>query len=231
MYSNLNFNGDTAFRNNSAEQLGGGIGASDSTLNFTGNTTFKQNSVDSFHGGGVNIRNSTLNFIGNTMYRNNSAKQKGRGISMFYSTLTFTGITTFRGNQAIIGGGIYTIKCILDISRCKITGKDSRGYNSFTLVFMGNSALIHGGAVNTKDSILIFEGHNTFSGNSAQYYGGGIYSENSTLKFDSVETPVSVQTQDSSMVEQSMDMRQGSTLVETIASQQTLLLEVGESIW
>ena len=48
---------------------------------------------------------------------------------------------------------------------------------------MDNSALIHGGAVYTKDSILSFEGHNTFSGNSAQYYGGGIYSENSTLKF------------------------------------------------
>jgi len=182
-YSNLNFNGDTAFRNNSAEQYGGGIGASGSTLNFTGNTAFKQNSVDSYDGGGVNIRNSTLNFIGNTMYRNNSARQNGGGISMFYSTLNFIGITTFTGNQAIIGGGIYAIKSILDISRYKITGKDSRGYNSFTLVFMGNSALIHGGAVNTKDSILIFEGHNTFSGNSARYYGGGMYSENSTLTF------------------------------------------------
>ena len=61
--------------------------------------------------------------------------------------------------------------------------KDSGGYNFFTSVFLDNSALIHGGAVYTKDSILSFEGRNTFSGNSALYYGGGIYSENNTLKF------------------------------------------------
>ena len=84
------------------------------------------------------------------------------------------------------GGAIYTRKCILDFAencRGNFTGKDSGGYNSFTLVFMDNFALIHGGALYTKDSIFSFEGHNTFSGNSAEYYGGGIYSENSTLKF------------------------------------------------
>ena len=48
---------------------------------------------------------------------------------------------------------------------------------------MDNSALIHGGAVCTKDSIVSVEGLNTFSGNSARYYGRGIYSENTTLKF------------------------------------------------
>ena len=81
---------------------------------------------------------------------------------------------------------VYTRKCILNVaenSSDNFTGKDSGGYNSFTLVFMDNSALIHGGAVYTKNSILSYEGRNTFSGNSTQYYGGGIYSENSTLKF------------------------------------------------
>ena len=129
---------------------------------------------------------STLNFTGNTTFRNISAKQVGGGIWAFYSTLNFIGNTTFRGNLAILGGGIYTRKCILDVTEKRtgnITGKDSGGYNSLTLVFMDNSALIHGGAVYTKDSILSFEGCNIFSGNSAQYYGGGIYSESSTLKF------------------------------------------------
>jgi len=37
--------------------------------------------------------------------------------------------------------------------------------------------------VYTLDSILTFEGCNTFSGNSAWYYGGGVHSQNSTLKF------------------------------------------------
>ena len=174
-YSTLKFNGDTVFRNNSAERSGGGIRASDSTLNFIGNTTFKQNSADLADGGGISIWNSTLSFTGNTTYRNNSAKRMGGGISTFFSTLNFTGITTFKGNQAIIGGGIYTRISILTIS--------GDNYTSFTLVFLGNSALIHGGAVNTKDSILSFEGYSTFCDNSAWYYGGGIYSENSNLKF------------------------------------------------
>jgi len=182
-YNTLNFNGDTVFRNNLAGRFGGGIRASESTLNFIGNTTFKQNSADSQNGGGIDVWNSTLNFIGNTTYRNNSAKQLGGGISTFFSTLNFTGSTTFRDNPAILGGGIYTRKSILDISGDNITGKSSGDYNSFTSVLMDNSALMHGGAVYTKDSILSFEGCNTFSGNSAQYYGGGIYSENSTLKF------------------------------------------------
>ena len=199
--SSLKFTGKTTFQSNSAEVYGGGIITSDSNckfigntifqsnsaeVNFTGNTTFKQNSADSNDGGGIFALNSTLNFTGNTTFRNISAKQAGGGIWAFYSTLNFTGNTTFRSNLAILGGGIYTRKCILDVtenSRGNITGKDRGDNNSFTLVFMDNSALIHGGAVYTKDSILHFEGHNTFSGNSARYYGGGIYSENSTLKF------------------------------------------------
>ena len=185
--STMKFTGNTNFRSNIAEQNGGGIIASHSTLNFTGNTSFKQNSADS-EGGGIFMWHSTLNFTGNTTYRNNSAKRFGGGICAIYGTLNFIGNTTFRGNQAIPGGAIYTRKCILNVAEnsrdnFNIMGKDSGGYNSFTLVFMNNSALIHGGALYTKDSIFSFEGCNTFSGNSAQYYGGGICSENSTLKF------------------------------------------------
>ena len=184
--SSLKFTGNTTFQSNSAEGSSGGIVAFDSRLKFTGNTTFNQNAADSEDGGGINIWNTTLNFTGNTTYRNNSAKEMGGGIWAFYSTLNFTGNTTFRNNLAALGGGIYTRKCILDFAencRGNITGKDNGDCNSSTLVFLDNSAQIHGGAVYTKDSILSFEGCNTFSGNSARYYGGGIYSENSTLKF------------------------------------------------
>ena len=81
-------------------------------------------------------------------------------MSTFYSTLNFTGNTSFRDNTAILGGGICTSKCILGItedSTDNIMEKDSGGYNSFTFVFMDNSALVHGGAVYTKDSTLKFE--------------------------------------------------------------------------
>ena len=184
--SSLKFTGNTTIKSNSAEQDGGGIRVSYSSLNFTGNTTFKQNSVHSKQGGGIRVWNSTLNFIGSTTFTNNSAEAAGGGICAFYSTMNFTGNTAFGSNTAILGGALYTRKCILNIaenSSDNTTGKDSGGYNSLTLVFMDNSALIHGGAVYTKDSILSFEGHNTFSDNSALYYGGGTYSENSTLKF------------------------------------------------
>ena len=53
----------------------------------------------------------------------------------------------------------------------------------FTSYSKSYSIQIHGGAVYTQDSILSFEGCNSFSGNSAQFYGGGIYFENCTLKF------------------------------------------------
>ena len=175
----------STFISNSAED-GGGIYACHSTFNFTGRTIFRNNTADTYNGGGIRASDSSLKFTGNTTFQSNSAKRHGGGFGAIYSTLNFIGNTTFSDNSAILGGAIYTRKCILDISknsRDNTTGKDSGGYNSFTLVFMDNSALIHGGAVYTKDSILSFEGHNTFSGNSAQYYGGGIYSENSTLKF------------------------------------------------
>ena len=184
-YSTLKFTGNTTFRSNMAEE-GGGIVARYSALNFNGNTTFKQNSAVSKDGGGISIWNSALNFTGSTSYRNNSAKRIGGGICALYSHLNSTGNTTFQNNTALLGGGMYTKKCILYItenSRDNIMWKDSGGYNSFTLIFMDNFALIHGGAVYTKDSTLSIGGHNTFSGNSAQYYGGGICSENSTLKF------------------------------------------------
>jgi len=172
----LNFNRDTVFRNNSAELTGGGIITLESALIIICNTTFKQNSQA---GGRINAWNSTkLPLLTET-----TQQKMGGGISTFCSTLNFIGITTFRENPAILDGGIFARKSILGISGDNITGKSSGDYNSFTSVFMDNSALIHGGAVYTKDSVLCFEGCYNFSGNSAHCYGGGIYSENSTLKF------------------------------------------------
>jgi len=145
----------------------------ESALIIICNTTFKQNSQA---GGGINAWNSTkLPLLTET-----TEQKMGGGISTFCSTLNFIGITTFRENPAILDGGIFARKSILGISGDNITGKSSGDYNS---VFMDNSALIHGGAVYTKDSVLCFEGCYNFSVNSARYYGGGIYSENSTLKF------------------------------------------------
>jgi len=58
-----------------------------------------------------------------------------------------------------------------------------RSYDSFTSIFMHNSAQFQGGGVHTRESRLFFEGRNIFSGNSVQYDGGGVFSWNSTMWF------------------------------------------------
>ena len=178
--SALNFTGETTFRDNLAV-YGGGIRTSSSSLHFTGNTIFGNNSAKD--GGGIYAWNSNLNFNGSITFRSNSAKQSCGGIWTFYSTLNFTGNATFRDNSALFAGGICIFTSTMNIAENKVIGTCSGGYNSFTSLFIDNSAQIHGGAIYASDSTLNFDGCNAFSGNSAQYYGGGIYSQNSTLNF------------------------------------------------
>ena len=186
-YSTLNFTDSSTFTNNSADD-GGGFFAHDSTLNFSGSSTFMNNSADG--GGGFIAQDSTLNFTGSSTFMNNSAGIYGGG---FYarrmSTLNFTGSSTFKNNSAgLFGGGFFavggSILYFAGNSTTQNTELYTGGCGADNLVFTGNLALIHGGALYTEDSRLRFEGCNIFSGNSAQYFGGGIYSTNSTLKFD-----------------------------------------------
>ena len=183
--SYLSCMGENTFRKNSANLYGGGINGWNSTLNFAGKTTFRNNPAA--HGGGINAgKNSTLNLTGIVAFGGNIATHGG-GINALASTLNFRGFITFTNNSAAsYGGGINAKVTILNVNTA---GKGAGGNIGKVIeptcyvLFADNSALIHGGAVYTEDSTLIFERLSVFSGNSVQYYGGGLYSENSTLKF------------------------------------------------
>jgi len=127
-----------------------------------------------------------MKVTGNWVFTNNSANSEGGGIHILYSSLKHFGNSTFRNNSARIGGGIYAKGSTLSTtgkSSDKI-GEHSGGSSLCTSLYLKNSAMIHGGAVYAEDSVLSFQGCNTFCGNSAQYYAGGVYSKNNTLKFN-----------------------------------------------
>ena len=86
--STLTFTGNTIFRNNSAEYVGGIRAWHMSTLNFSGDTTFRNNIA--VYGGRIRTLSSTLHFTGNTIFRSNSAEDGG-GIYAWYCTLNFSG--------------------------------------------------------------------------------------------------------------------------------------------
>jgi len=181
-----------AFESNSSESLchcGGGIHVHKSFLNFTGNITFKSNSVTGkhSHGGGIFAIESIIILTENVTFSlNNSTQGNGGAAMLWYSTLTITGGSSFSDNTAGSGGGIFALSSTLKVagkSMENVTRKFSRSCNTFTSVFMDNSAQLHGGGLYTENSTLLFEGCIIFSGNSALYYGGGICSRNSTVMF------------------------------------------------
>ena len=182
--SDLNFDGDSTFRNNCAAVTGGGIFMfQNNTLSFTGSINILHNSAVA--GGGMSALYSAMKFTGNCIFANNTADGYAGGIYVFSSTGNFNGNSTFGNNSARIGGGIYARESTLSITGDSpdSIGEHTRGGHFCMSIFITNSAVIHGGAVYTEDSVLSFQGHNIFSGNSANYYAGGVYSESSTLKF------------------------------------------------
>ena len=180
----MNFNGNGIFSDNYAAVAGGGILSVQSTLNFSGSINFTHNSAAA--GGGISEVHSTMKVTGNWIFTNNSANSEGGGIHILYSSLKHFGNSTFRNHSAKIGGGIYAKGSTLSTtgnSSDKI-GEHSGGVSLCTSLYLKNLAMTHGGAVYAEDSVLSFQGCNTFCGNSAQYYAGGVYSKNNTLKLN-----------------------------------------------
>ena len=183
--STVIFTGNSTFKNNFGKREGGCISAAYSTLNFDGNTALINGSTtfENGNGGGVNAHYSTLNFNGSTTFGNNTATGGYGGVFYaWYSILNLVGNNTFVGNSARSGGGINTKGSTLKIT-ANMFGEYSGSCDFSTLLFMDNSAHIHGGAVYTEDSTLTFQGCNNFVGNSAQYFGGAVYSDNSSMVF------------------------------------------------
>jgi len=74
-------------------------------------------------------------------------------IRLWYISLTITGGSSFSDNTAGNGGGMCTLSSTIKvegISTGNVTGNFSRSCNTFTSVFMDNSAQFHGGGLYTK---------------------------------------------------------------------------------
>ena len=107
----LNSSGNSVFRNSA--KYGGGIFAQTSIVSFSGSSTFEINSAAHYGGGIYAVYNPLMNFNGNIIFRNNSANSEGGGIYVLYSNLPLIGNAIFRKNSGGIAGGIYAKVCWL----------------------------------------------------------------------------------------------------------------------
>jgi parallel beta-helix repeat protein len=189
------------FNNNSAYNLGGGIGAGGITIT---NCTFSDNYAVT--GGGMYGSGTTLTdciFSNNTAYagggvycnemiltnctfNNNTANGGGGGMEVYNADPVLTNCT-FSGNSTTTdGGAIYLRRGDMILNSCKLRG-NSAGQNGGAIwlssghptlaatncTFSGNWAGNNGGAVYFGDTYSTLT-NCTLSGNSAANYGGGI---------------------------------------------------------
>ena len=194
--SDVSFNGNTTFKENSAEYYGGGIYAwVNSDVSFSGTTTFKENSAG--YGGGIFAWvNSDVSFSGSTSFKENSAVRDGGGIYAWVnSDVSFSGTTTFKENSAEYGGGILA----WNNSDVSFSGSTSFKENSAVRDGGGIYAWVNsdvrfsdtgtisdntaedGGGISTYYSIIDISGNITVRNNTARQYGGGIYMSRTNL--------------------------------------------------
>jgi len=84
---------------------------------------------------------STLNLTGDINFTLNNSTANGGGVAAWYSNLTFTGTSIFRDNSASYsGGGIYALESTLTMNKSNKHNHRFRSYDSFTSIFMHNSA-------------------------------------------------------------------------------------------
>lgn len=182
--SQLTFNGDTTFTNNTVtsgvSNSGGSYGAaagalavggtsivSPATVNFNQGVTFTGNEATATNGssaGGAVVvaNNSTVNFKGKTDFVGNKATGTtgsfGGGLAVLDGTVNMAGNTTFTGNKAQEGGAIYNSDTV------KLTGSSNE--------LSSNTATANGGAVLNMGEMEI--NNATLSGNTATEVGGAI---------------------------------------------------------
>ena len=182
--SNLRFNGNTTFRENTATFYGnilfyyynagsGAIWGTASSLDFDGTNNFIGNLARSGSGGAIYAEtNSLLSFSGTSNFCHNTAELYGGAIEAYDNTsLHFSGSNNFTNNSAQYGGAIEAHNNVVFTLN---------GMNNF----INNSAEFYGGAIASFNVTFTFNGINSFMSNSAEFYGGAIHAQtNSSLSF------------------------------------------------
>ncbi|MDR2778420.1 MAG: hypothetical protein LBB13_02875 [Rickettsiales bacterium] len=174
--SNLTFEEEAIFRNNSSYGSGGAICASREPLIFIKTAMFDGNKIvgnkeSNCYGGGLNLSYSHAIFEDRAIFINNTSPRIGGAISAEEGYLIFNGPTEFKNNKSGCGGAIYT------------SGKDEYSKIGLTVfrkntIFANNIASEKGGAIFSASKIfgLSFEGEEViFKDNIAKNGGGAMY--------------------------------------------------------
>ncbi|MDR2077397.1 MAG: hypothetical protein LBP39_00335 [Rickettsiales bacterium] len=189
-YSDLIFNGDAEFKNNSSSYYAGAIFLDShysnysigSSITFEGAASFSGN-VSKEEGGAIYSQvtdyeiKSILKFNGKTTFtKNESTDGSGGAIHTRYSNLIFAGEAEFANNKSKKNGGAI---CSKGHKKNKNTLKFGR-----KTIFAGNESTDDGGgAVYLEYSDLTFGGEVKFENNVGKNAGGAIYAEDSNLIF------------------------------------------------
>ena len=195
--SHLHFHSNSTFRNNSAQERGGGIYVT--SAQFTGSSTFESNSAKK--GGGVFANDGPLTLV-DSSFKSNSAKHGGgmhvsskRNSRALYICVG----CAFRRNSAEYGGGVYMDENTMFHFNSAMIFKENaavfRGggiYASFgnTIIMYGDCHFANNYAINDGGGIyanmfsdVSFQRDSTFINNSAQQHGGGLYINESNVTF------------------------------------------------
>ena len=145
--STLSIDRESHFTENSASYFGGGVASLHSMVDIIGTSYFTNNSGK--YGGGIYADkskiscNGTTSFLANSVIQNGYSDGHGGAIHLLSSNLTFVGTLGFTNNSAGYGGAIALSG--LDHSKMYFW------YNT-TMIFKGNVALHHGGALHVEDN-------------------------------------------------------------------------------
>ena len=175
--SSLEAIGMNTFENNIAEIYGGAIYTLSSFLNFSGPNSFTKNVAESQHGGAVYIFVSTVSFHGINFNFNNAVQGHGGGIYAALSKLTLKGFNIISSNSAIKGGGIYAE----GITRNMVSMANGRADDVSIKENESDGTEVKSIFTDSADSIVRFNGINTFINNWAVREGGAMWTAYSTV--------------------------------------------------
>ena len=193
--NNININGRTTVRNNTALQHGGGIMLIGSNINISGNITV-QNNIAKRNGGGLYLDNSAIEITGTSVMEVNFATSYGGGIYTSRTHLTLAGINNFTNNSGREGGGVYaTTNSTLyfdgtntfDTNRAAVSGGGIWMDNG-NLTLNGTTSIVRctagyeGGGISIYNVVINLQGNNKFISNTATS-GGGVSARWSNLSF------------------------------------------------
>ena len=206
--SEVDFNGNTIFTDNSGGITGGSLGGAfrilRSTVNFNGTVNFSHNASSitaNGQGGGMSIQSSSVEIASSAYFTGNESSYIGGGFSLSANSLMLFGHTSdFTNNYTDSnGGGFHMSNSVSTFTgTAKFTGNkagiDGGGfyaYNNSYLYFSSNSVFTSnisendGGGFFVNGSRIHFNGLSEFIDNEAEYRGAGFYSyTNSNIVFD-----------------------------------------------